>query len=67
MSNRGNPSTSTEASCYVQQDVNDAESNLICRTNAYLFEGNLRTLKTRQPFEIKRRGGFPKWFDVSTT
>ena len=28
MSNRGNPSTSTEASCYVQQDVNDSEGNL---------------------------------------
>ena len=27
----------------------------------------LLVLKTRQPFEIKRRGGFPKWFDVSTT
>ena len=26
----------------------------------------LLVLKTRQPFEIKRRGGFPKWFDVST-
>ena len=32
MSNEVNSSTSTEANCYVQQDVNDSESNLTSRT-----------------------------------
>ena len=41
MSNRGNPSTSTEASCYVQQDVNSMEDNLTCRTKCVPFCGEI--------------------------
>ena len=66
--------TSTKATCYVQRkhivhiDTNTSFTSTGCernsratehvQPNAYLFEGNLRTLKNRQPFEIKRHSGF---------
>ena len=58
MSNEINSFTSTEASCSHRQDVNGMVGRWSTFNRiAYHFKENLRTYKSRQPFEIKGSGG----------